>query len=304
MILTERPFNPYFGAILEERRNFVDGALKSYISTFKSPSEKLTEAVNYTLFAGGKRIRPALLISVCESLGIRNEGCLKAGCAFEALHTYSLIHDDLPSMDNDDFRRGKPTCHKVYGEALAILAGDALQALAFEWMSDIAKLGISEKKTIMAISIFSKAAGRIGMVGGQALDLHYEGKPVTLETLKAIHLLKTGAILKACVEVGAIIAGYPEEQINLFSAFGEKIGLLFQIVDDILDQEGTLSQLGKTPGKDLKTGKATFPSLIGLEESKKYATQIENEALEALSKIKLIEPLLLDFTRFIRSRIS
>ncbi|MBF0405947.1 MAG: polyprenyl synthetase family protein [Candidatus Riflebacteria bacterium] len=300
--------NPFFPNYLQERREFIDKALESYFSEIKYPSDELFNAMKYSLSAGGKRIRPVFMLMICESLGVRNEGCLKAGCAFELLHTYSLIHDDLPSMDNDDFRRGKPTCHKVYGEAMAILAGDALQAMAFEWMSGIGKLGIETERVLRALSVFSKSAGLCGMAGGQALDLVNEGKVTGLDTLRNIHLLKTGALISACSETSAIISGCPEEQIVKFREFGEKIGLLFQVIDDILDNKGTLEELGKTPGKDAAAKKVTYVSLLGMDGAQKIAAETEKEALNILTEMHGLTGVenayLSDFTRYIANRVN
>lgn len=248
-------------------------------------SQKLCEAVRYSALAGGKRIRPALCIITAQVFGFSSEAVIRAACAFELIHTYSLIHDDLPAMDNDDYRRGKPTNHKVYGEATAILAGDALLTMAFEWLSDLPNYGISSDKAIRIISIASKASGSMGMIGGQMLDLENENNKIDLNTIEKIHKAKTGALIIAPTLTGAILAGANDRDIEVLREYSEKIGLLFQIADDILDVEGDAQKMGKATGKDLALGKATFPAILGIKESHEYAQKIREKALLALSKL-------------------
>lgn len=250
-------------------------------------SQNLCEAVRYSALAGGKRIRPALCIITAQVFGFSSEAVMRAACAFEFIHTYSLIHDDLPAMDNDDYRRGKLTNHKIYGEATAILAGDALLTLAFEWLSDLTNYGISSDKAIRIISIAAKASGSMGMIGGQMLDLESENNKIDLIALEKIHKSKTGALIVAPTLTGAILAGATDEEIDVLKDYAEKIGLLFQIADDILDVEGDAQKMGKAIGKDKVLGKATFPAILGIKDSHKYAQKIREQALNILSKLTL-----------------
>lgn len=250
-------------------------------------SQNLCEAVRYSALAGGKRIRPALCIITAQVFGCSSEAVMRAACAFELIHTYSLIHDDLPAMDNDDYRRGKLTNHKIYGEATAILAGDALLTLAFEWLSDLTKYGISSDKTIRIISIAAKASGSMGMIGGQMLDLESENNKIDLIAIEKIHKAKTGALIIAPTLTGAILAGATDEEIDVLRDYSEKIGLLFQIADDILDVEGDAQKMGKAIGKDKVLGKATFPAILGIKDSHIYAQKIREQALNILSKLTL-----------------
>ncbi|WP_309714395.1 farnesyl diphosphate synthase [Armatimonas sp.] len=231
---------------------------------------RLREAMRYSLLAGGKRLRPLLCIAAAEAVGSNIEHVLPAACALEMIHTFSLIHDDLPAMDDDDLRRGLPTCHVKYGEALAILAGDALQALAFELTAEYPQL----------LRLLAHACGQ--MCTGQAEDIAAEGKPISLSQLKMIHANKTGALLKASVVSGGLIVNAPPTQLSALETYGAQMGVAFQIVDDILDLTGDDATLGKPAGSDLKHDKATYPKLVGLEESKRLARAAEQEALTAL----------------------
>ncbi|MDD2624214.1 MAG: polyprenyl synthetase family protein [Candidatus Riflebacteria bacterium] len=265
-------------------------------------SQILCEAVRYSALAGGKRIRPALCIITAQVFGLSSEAVMRAACAFELIHTYSLIHDDLPAMDNDDYRRGKPTNHKVYGEATAILAGDELLTLAFEWFSDLCNYGISKDKAIRIISIAAKASGSLGMIGGQMLDLQSENNKIDLIALEKIHKAKTGALIIAPTLTGAILAGATDKDIEVLREYSEKIGLLFQIADDILDVEGDAQKMGKAIGKDIALGKATFPAILGIKESHEYAQKIREEALIALSKLTVKADILKQLADFFISR--
>ena len=259
--------------------------------------ERLHESMRYSLLAGGKRIRPCLTIAACELMGGTMEIAMPTACALEMIHTMSLIHDDLPSMDNDDFRRGKPTNHVVYGEEMAILAGDALLSHAFEHIGRATPAEVPADRTLRVIVDVGKSVGSEGLVGGQVVDIMSEGADadeVTLETLKYIHAHKTGALLEVAVTSGAILAGAGEEDVERLGKYAQLIGLAFQVVDDILDCTQTSEQLGKTAGKDEAVGKATYPSLVGLEESRKIADDLITEAKEILADYdpKLAAPLL------------
>jgi len=270
-------------AYLAERRRLVDQALDRLLPPAETYPRLLHEAIRYSIFAGGKRLRPILAIAAAEAVGGEVEGVLPIAAALECIHTYSLIHDDLPSMDDDDFRRGKPTCHKVYGEALAILAGDALLTLAFELLSQGAiAQGMDAARHSTLIQEIAKAAGSRGMVGGQSVDILSQGKVIDQETLLYLHTHKTGALIRASVIAGGLVAGASEEQIGALSRYGERIGLAFQIVDDLLDVTGTTEELGKPAKSDLRHGKATYPALLGKERSEREVERLTAEAKEAL----------------------
>jgi geranylgeranyl diphosphate synthase type II len=239
---------------------------------------------------------------VAEGLKHDSEAALRAGCAFELIHAYSLIHDDLPAMDNDDFRRGKPTNHRVFGEAVAILAGDSLLTLAFAWLASLADYQTNPEKIVRIISLAASAAGHNGMIGGQMLDLRYEKTHIGLETLETIHRQKTGALILAPVQAGAIIAGADAAQMSALSRYAARLGLLFQIVDDILDVTGDAQQLGKQTGRDQALGKSTYPALLGLEEARRYAAKTRDEAIDALAGLDVQIPALAEMAEYIYSR--
>jgi len=269
---------------LEERRLQVDEALGRYLPEAGDHPKEIHEAVRYSVFAGGKRLRPILVLAAAEAEGGQVEHALPAAAAIELIHTYSLIHDDLPAMDDDDFRRGRPTCHKVYGEALAILAGDALLTQAFILLSgESPATGIAGPARLRVINEIAQAAGSRGMVGGQVVDILQEDREVDLATLLYLHTHKTGSLIRACLRVGGIISSAGSEQMEALTRYGDRIGLAFQIVDDILDLEGSLEALGKRAGSDLRKKKATFPGLLGLEESRQRARSLVREAKHALS---------------------
>jgi geranylgeranyl diphosphate synthase, type II len=245
--------------------------------------EKIYEAMRYSLLAGGKRLRPILCIASCELAGGNVQMAMPTACALEMIHTMSLIHDDLPAMDNDDYRRGKLTNHKVYGEDIAILAGDGLLTYAFEFIATKTE-NVLPQQVLQTIAHLARASGSAGLVGGQVVDLECEGKTdVSLETLNYIHAHKTGALLEACVVCGAILAGASAADLQRLSRFAKNIGLAFQIIDDILDITGTQEELGKTTGKDVQTGKVTYPSLWGIDESKRQAKQLVADAKAQLA---------------------
>ena len=259
----------------------VNLALERWTPLEDAAPSTIHRAMRYSLFAGGKRIRPALALAACDAVADGMDGIEDAACALEMIHTYSLIHDDLPALDNDDLRRGRPTCHKVFGEAMAILAGDALLTLAFQVLANLPHCGGQRRVRILAE--VAAASGTVGgMIGGQVEDIEGEGKPPTRERLHSIHRGKTGALLRASVRLGAIYAGASDLQYEALSLYGDHIGLAFQIVDDVLDVEQSSAQLGKTAGKDAAQGKITFPAVYGLAESREMADQQLELALGAL----------------------
>ncbi len=267
---------------LKTRKEIVDRFIKEYFS-LRSPSTTLHDAMTYSLFAGGKRLRPILTLTSNEACGGEPEKILHYAGAIELIHTYSLIHDDLPSMDDDDLRRGKPSNHKVFGEAMAILAGDALLTEAFTMLSCCQSNGISSASSLRAIYEISHAAGPHGMVAGQAEDILAEESEPNFDTLTFIHKHKTGALITTSVRVGAILADADNSDIESLTEYGNNIGIAFQIMDDILDIEGNTAELGKKTGSDEKKKKLTYPALFGVEQSRKKAyTHIEN-AIEAIS---------------------
>ncbi|MGI8503512.1 MAG: geranylgeranyl diphosphate synthase CrtE [Hassallia sp.] len=259
-------------AYLKERQKLCETALDNAIP-MRYP-DKIYESMRYSLLAGGKRLRPILCLATCEMTGGTIEMAMPTACALEMIHTMSLIHDDLPAMDNDDYRRGKLTNHKVYGEDIAILAGDGLLAFAFEHVA-ISTQNVPTERVLQVIARLGRALGAAGLVGGQVVDLESEGKSdISLETLNFIHNHKTAALLEACVACGGVLTGVSSEDLQCLSRYAQNIGLAFQIVDDILDITATQEQLGKTAGKDQKANKVTYPKLWGLEESRIKAQQL------------------------------
>lgn len=261
---------------LRDRQQRVEAALDASLP--EGYPETVYQAMRYSLLAGGKRLRPVLCLATCELLGGTEPMAMPTACALEMIHTMSLIHDDLPAMDNDDYRRGQLTNHKVYGEDVAILAGDALLAYAFEFVATQTQ-DVSAERALRVIADLGKAVGAKGLVGGQIVDLASEGlTDVSLETLNYIHTHKTGALLRVSVTSGAVLAGADEAQVATLSQYADCIGLAFQIVDDILDMTATSEELGKSAGKDLVAQKATYPSIWGLEESKQQAQTLVETA--------------------------
>jgi geranylgeranyl diphosphate synthase type II len=258
--------------------------------------------MRYSLFAGGKRVRPILCLAATEAVGGRLEQAMPAACALECIHTYSLIHDDLPAMDDDDFRRAKPTNHKIYGEAGAILAGDGLLTFAFELLSNLELAFAPEKQRLQVVNLIAHAAGSLGMVGGQALDIACEGKEISFETLQFIHSHKTGALITASIQAGAVLGGAAPEQFKALTEYGEKIGLTFQIVDDLLNVEGTLEQLGKAAGSDAARQKATYPAFFGVEATKDKARTTSESAIDCLHDFGQQAEPLRELARYIVNR--
>ena len=269
-----------FKAYLAKAKAKVEEALDQSLRPERP--ESLREAMRYSLLAGGKRLRPILCLAACELAGGDAAQAMPTAVALEMIHTMSLIHDDLPAMDDDDLRRGRPTNHKVYGEAVAILAGDALLTRAFEMVA-LRSPGIQPARLLKGVGELSLVAGAPGLVGGQVVDLESEGQDVDLETLEYIHLHKTGALLSACVITGAMIGGADDALIKALRTYARGIGLAFQIIDDILDITASSEVLGKTAGKDLVADKTTYPKLLGLEESRKRAADLVREAKEILN---------------------
>jgi geranylgeranyl diphosphate synthase type II len=267
-------------AYLSERREAVDAALERFLPSASVANRKLHEAMRYSVFSGGKRLRPILALTAYELAGGEGDAVLAPACATELIHTYSLIHDDLPAMDDDDTRRGRPACHKAFDEATAILAGDALLPLAFEIVAREGRL--TPERRLAVVAELAAANGLAGMVGGQVADMEGEGTAVTIEAVEFIHLNKTARPLRAAVLVGALAAGASSDDVAALSAFGERMGLAFQIADDLLDVTGTEGEMGKAVGKDEGRGKLTYPAAVGVSGATARAKELTEEALAAL----------------------
>ncbi len=275
------------GEALEAYRRSIEEALDRALPPETAWPPAIHRAMRYSLFAGGKRIRPLLVLAAGEALGGDSEELLPLACAVEMIHTYSLIHDDLPAMDNDDLRRGKPTAHKVFGEAMAILAGDALLTRAFHLLAEARGDGDERRlrRRREATAILGAACGTTGLIGGQVLDLEAEGQAIDASTLERLHRAKTGALIAACVRGAAVLAGADETDSSCLVRYGAAVGLAFQVVDDILDATEGAERLGKTAGKDQAAGKATYVSVHGLARARGMAAELLAEALEALSPL-------------------
>jgi len=263
---------------LKNKRDEVDRLLDKYLPLIEKYPNRLHEAMRYSVLAGGKRIRPILAITAYEACGGDNPEIINpSACALEIVHTYSLIHDDLPCMDDDDLRRGRPTLHKKFDEATAVLAGDALHVLSFKLM---ARAG-----SIKVVNELAEAIGTGGMLGGQMADVEAEGKEIDLEQIRFIHIRKTGALLRGSVRIGAILAGCGDDELARITEYGEKIGLAFQIIDDVLDIEGEQEKLGKQVGSDCKNQKATYPAVVGLDRARAEAHRLLSEAIEISERL-------------------
>jgi len=261
----------------------IEAALESWLPPASRVPENLHEAMRYAVLGGGKRIRPVLVYASGEAFGVAPDALDGPACAVEMIHAYSLVHDDLPAMDNDDLRRGRPTCHRAFGEATAILAGDALQALAFHVLAADGKIGVSPEQRLRMIEILAAASGSLGMAGGQAIDLAAVGKSLNLEQLETMHRHKTGALIRASVELGALCCdGVDPAAFARVSQFAQCIGLAFQIHDDVLDIESDTATLGKPQGSDLAQNKPTYPQLLGLAGARDAARRLHDEAISAL----------------------
>ena len=288
---------------LQEKEDIVNKALDTLLPKEDEFPQRLHKAMRYSIFAGGKRIRPILVIAAAEVFGKTAANVINIACAIELIHTYSLIHDDLPAIDNDDLRRGLPTNHKVFGEAIALLAGDALLTKAFQIMSQPSAVSGQQSALILkSIHEIAKAAGSTGMVGGQVVDIESEGKEVAFPVLEYIHIHKTGELILASVKAGAILAGAENKELETITRYGEAIGLAFQIADDIIDVEGNKEDVGKNIGGDAKKGKVTYPSILGVDESRKRARELVDMAITALKDFDRKAEPLREIARYIVER--
>ncbi|HNI67663.1 MAG TPA: polyprenyl synthetase family protein [Nitrospira sp.] len=288
---------------LEHNRLAVDRFLDEVSPPAATPPTTLHESMRYSLMAGGKRVRPILTIAAAEAVGTTPPGLMAVACSLEFIHTYSLIHDDLPSMDNDDFRRGKPTNHKVYGEAMAILAGDALLTMAFDLISrpDLMK-DCEPSRQVRIIRELAYGSGNMGMVGGQVFDIQAENQDIDLPTLQNIHKHKTGMLIRAAVRMGAIAAGASDRQLDDLTGYAEDIGLAFQIADDVLNVTGTREELGKNPNTDAERGKKTYPTFYGVDGARQLAEDCVTRAIGRLNAFGAAADPLRDIARYITSR--
>ncbi len=288
---------------LDRKRAEVDRFLETVVPDSGTPPATLHEAMRYSLLAGGKRIRPILAIATAEALGPATPAVLPIAASLELIHTYSLIHDDLPAMDNDDYRRGKPTNHKVYGEAMAILAGDALLTMAFALCSrpELAD-HLDPRRQVRIIQELADGSGHLGMVGGQVLDIQAENRDIDLAALQTIHAHKTGKLIRAAVRIGALLGGASREQLERLTGYAEDIGLAFQIADDVLNVTGTREELGKDPNTDAQRGKKTYPAFCGIDGARQLATQSVNRAIERLAEFDGKADPLREIARYITTR--
>jgi geranylgeranyl diphosphate synthase, type II len=280
----------------------IDEKLKIYIKDYKKSPEVLRKAISYSIKNGGKRFRPVLCLAVTGSLGCSYEDAIPTACAIELIHTYSLIHDDLPSIDNDDLRRGKPTCHKIFGEDIAILVGDALFAEAFNIILKYQKSENEKKLDVLAE--IGQASGALGMVAGQTVDVFYAGEKISREKLIYMHKNKTGKLIIAAVRCGAILCNASQEHLSNLTLYAENIGMAFQITDDILDVISSSEDIGKTAGKDSLQNKNTYPSMFGIEKSVKIAEQKVNEAIDIVKSMKIDDEWLIKIANFLLLRKS
>lgn len=287
--------------LLNEKIQFIDENLKKYLPQESEYPNIIFQAMHYSIFAGGKRLRPIMLLSACEAMGGMIEKAIPFACAIEMIHTYSLIHDDLPAMDNDDYRRGILTSHKKFGEDIAILAGDALLHHSFEIMAN-ACCEYNELNCIKAMQAIAHGAGVYGMLSGQVVDVISEGKQIDRKTLDFIHKNKTAAMIEGALKAGAILADATEKQVEQFRLAGEKIGIAFQIQDDILDVTSTLEELGKPIHSDEKNEKTTYVTLFGIEKSKKIVEQLSNEAIAILESLLPPNDFLIELTKYLIKR--
>jgi geranylgeranyl diphosphate synthase type II len=290
-------------AYLEQKRQDVDRFLDSVMPAEDAPPANLHKAMRYSLFAGGKRVRPILTIAAYEAVGGSSPSILPLASSLELIHTYSLIHDDLPAMDNDDYRRGKPTNHKVFGEAMAILAGDALLTMAFDIASrpDLVN-GLDPHAQVRVIQELAAGSGDVGMVGGQVADIEAEGRDIDLATLEGVHRWKTGKLIRASVRIGGIAGGTRAEQVDRLTAYAEDIGLAFQIADDVLNVTGTREELGKDANTDASRGKKTYPTFFGVEGARKLAEERVASALQHLKDFDAKADPLREIARYITAR--
>ena len=280
----------------------IDEALRASMTIEGEIAPTIFDSMRYSLFAGGKRLRPVLLLAAADTVGADGDKFLKVACGLEMIHTYSLIHDDLPAMDNDDYRRGKLTNHKVYGEGIAVLAGDSLLTYAFETM--LSQEGVEPKTLLAVVREIAAAAGPEGMVGGQVIDMESEGKMVSLDTLKQMHRAKTGALFRAAVRAGAILGGASQEELDALTVYAEKFGLAFQITDDVLDVIGSAEAIGKPVGSDIKNNKSTYVTLHSVEIAQQMAKETVADAVEAISIFGERAAVLKDLVEYLLRRES
>ncbi len=301
--MRESPARPAVETFLVEHGRLVEEALDRFLPSADTPPQLVHQAMRHSVFAGGKRLRPILVIAGAEVAGMGPDQVLPTACAVELIHTYSLIHDDLPAMDNSPTRRGRPTCHVVFGEAMAVLAGDALHALAFELLVRNAEIpACSPARVVRAIGELTRGIGTAGMVGGQVLDLLAVGGALSEETVRRIHRLKTGSLIQACLRIGAVLGGAGSQDLEILDRYGEHVGLAFQIVDDILDVVGEEAKLGKETGSDASLAKVTFPSVFGLARSRGLAEEATQQAVAAAEPLGSRGARLRDLAMFLLSR--
>jgi geranylgeranyl diphosphate synthase, type II len=287
---------------LAEHGRLVEDALDRFLPSADTPPQLVHQAMRHSVFAGGKRLRPILVIAAAGVVGVGPRGVLPSACAVELVHTYSLIHDDLPAMDNSPTRRGRPTCHVLFGEAVAVLAGDALHALAFELFVRNADGGCPPARVVRAIGELTRGIGTQGMVGGQVLDLLTVSGPQGEENVRQIHSLKTGSLIRACLRIGGILGGARADDLEVLGRYGEHLGLAFQIIDDILDVVGEEAKLGKETGSDASLAKVTFPSVFGLGRSRQLAEDATRDAVLALEPLEDRGDRLRDLAMFLLRR--
>ena len=291
-----------FKAYCKAKLPLIDEELQKAMTIEGEIAPTIFDSMRYSLFAGGKRLRPVLLLAAADAVGADGNKFLNVACGLEMIHTYSLIHDDLPAMDNDDYRRGKLTNHKVYGEGIAVLAGDSLLTYAFETM--LSQEGVEPKTLLRVVKEIASAAGPEGMVGGQVIDMESEGKAVSLDTLQQMHRAKTGALFRAAVRAGAILGGASDEEVEALTVYAEKFGLAFQITDDILDVIGTAEAIGKPVGSDLKNNKSTYVTLHSVEIAQQMAKETVDDAIKALAMFGERGAVLKDLVEYLLKRES
>jgi len=291
-------------AYLKQKKKSIDRRLDELLPPESEFPPIIHQAMRYSVFAGGKRLRPILAITACQAVGGEEMFALDAGCALELIHTYSLIHDDLPALDNDDLRRGKPASHKVFGDGIAILAGDALLTMGFKLLSQSLIIRPPYKQGLQIIIEVAEAVGSKGMIGGQVMDLQSEGKKVDLKTISYIHKSKAAALITISAKLGGMLGNASEDKLKMLTEYGRKVGLAFQIIDDILDVEGSDEKLGKIVGKDIESLKATYPGVIGMAQSKKIASELIKEAIDELKPLGNPALPLAEVARFILIRQS
>ncbi len=270
-----------FESLFKAKQQKIEKALDALLPSQNTEPKIIHEAMRYSVLAGGKRLRPVLCLASCEATGGKEDDAIPYACSLELIHTYSLVHDDLPCMDNDDFRRGRPTNHKVFGEAMAVLAGDALLTLSFEWMTQGNHVAPHQK--VQIIQTIAQGSGTQGMVGGQVVDLYFQGKSVDAEKLEYIHMNKTARLIEASVKAGALVSGASDEIVQKMGQYGQCLGLAFQITDDLLDVLGNAKKMGKAVGKDAELLKATYPGLFGVEKSQKMVQDLIQRGREAIA---------------------